>query len=79
MARGDRSPTQRSISFSCPKSLVAQIDALAQAEKRTRSNWIVKELESLVAKGSSKILSMDLPRAAEPEGEYKPKKKRKTA
>lgn len=64
MATGKRSPDQRSVSFSCAKTLVAQIDELASREKRTRSNWIVKQLEQLVAErkvGATKIAAMPPP------------------
>jgi metal-responsive CopG/Arc/MetJ family transcriptional regulator len=44
MARGDRSPDQQTITISLSRSLVRRIDALAQKDNRSRSNWIVTEL-----------------------------------
>jgi metal-responsive CopG/Arc/MetJ family transcriptional regulator len=48
MPKGVRRKENRTITISLPKSLVADIDALARTERRSRSNWIVIRLEKLV-------------------------------
>lgn len=44
-----RKPENTTISFSCSKKLLEQIDEAAQQERRTRSNWIVYNLERAIA------------------------------
>ena len=48
MPKGIRAKNNRTITISLPKSLVAEIDKLARAERRSRSNWIVHELEEMI-------------------------------
>jgi hypothetical protein len=75
MPKGIRSKDQRTITISCRKSLVAEIDELAAAENRSRSNWVVRELQKLVdALKPGKIAI--LPRAAEHPGPYKSRSKK---
>lgn len=69
MPKGVRSSDQRTITVSIPRSLVAQIDQFAEGEKRSRSNWIVKELEELMRQRSAEKITI-LPRAAEGPGRY---------
>jgi len=49
MPKGVRSPDQRTVTFTAKKELISDIDSLAKADKRSRSNWLVKELTALVA------------------------------
>jgi metal-responsive CopG/Arc/MetJ family transcriptional regulator len=60
MPHGVQRKENRTITISIPRSLVADIDALAQADGRTRSNWVVRQLEELVRRkrGGSKITHM---------------------
>lgn len=44
----ERADDQRTVTISIKRKLVARIDALAVADKRSRSNWIVSELERAV-------------------------------
>jgi hypothetical protein len=53
MPKGVRAKENRTITVSLPKTLVAEIDQLARAERRSRSNWIVIRLEDLVKKRSA--------------------------
>ena len=48
MPRGQRSPGFTQISISIPKTLLEDIDAEAQLDNRSRSNWIVTELTAAV-------------------------------
>ena len=48
MPKGIRGKDNRTITVSLPKSLVAEIDQLARAERRSRSNWIVTQLEDMI-------------------------------
>jgi metal-responsive CopG/Arc/MetJ family transcriptional regulator len=73
MPRGERAPDQRSVSFSCSKKLVSEIDDLAAVEKRSRSNWIVKELEELVRQRLADKITV-LPKVAEEPACYPSKK-----
>jgi predicted transcriptional regulator len=68
MPKGIRAKANRTITVSIPRSLVDEIDAFAAEEKRTRSNWIVKELEIIVRRKTAKISA--LPLAAEEPGKY---------
>jgi metal-responsive CopG/Arc/MetJ family transcriptional regulator len=52
MPHGIRKKDNRTITISLPKSLVVDIDELAQADGRSRSNWIVRQLEDLVRRKS---------------------------
>ena len=54
MPKGIRAKDQRTVTFTVDKSLVEDIDALAAAERRSRSNWLVKELETLVSQKREK-------------------------
>jgi hypothetical protein len=64
MPTGIRSKENCAITISLPKSLVAQIDELARADRRNRSNWIVVQLEDLIKKRIGKSKIANLPRAA---------------
>ncbi len=75
MARGLRAKDQRTVTFTVHKSLVEDIDVLAAAEHRSRSNWLVKELETLVAQKRGKI-SADPP-TLEDADRYRPRKESK--
>jgi hypothetical protein len=44
----ERASEQVQISISMPKSLLAQVDNLASADGRSRSNWIVRKLEAAI-------------------------------
>jgi hypothetical protein len=44
-----RSPDNRNVSFSAPKTLIARIDAAAAAERRTRSNYICLVIEQALS------------------------------
>jgi hypothetical protein len=43
-----RADDQVQISISLPKSLLAQVNSLATADGRSRSNWIVRQLQATV-------------------------------
>jgi len=73
MPRGVRAKDQRTVTFTVHRSLVEDIDALAAAEHRSRSNWLVKELETLVAQKRGKI--SPVPPTAKDAGDYKPRKR----
>lgn len=45
----DRAEDKTTMTISLERSLLERIDALAKRERRTRSNWVVKELEVRVA------------------------------
>lgn len=59
----DRAPSQTQISISLSKNLLADVDKCAEADNRTRSNWIVMKLAAAIAveggQGSSTKYSMD--------------------
>lgn len=77
MPRGTRSKDQRTITVSVPKWLVAEIDKLSESENRSRSNWIVTELEKFVNQKKDKITVLPnapAARAAEHGDEYRAKK-----
>lgn len=44
-----RSPENTTVAFSCSKKFLAQIDEAARQRRRTRSNWIVFNLERAIA------------------------------
>lgn len=48
MPKGERSKDSTQISISMPKKLLLSIDAEAEADNRSRSNWIVTELTAAV-------------------------------
>jgi hypothetical protein len=48
-----RSDDQRTVTISIEKKLVGKIDQLCARERRSRSNWIVKELERIVGEKES--------------------------
>ena len=45
----ERSADKTTMTVSLPKSLLDRIDRLRKTENRTRSNWVVTELDSLTA------------------------------
>jgi hypothetical protein len=45
-----RNATNATVTFSLPKAMKEQIRQAAEADRRTVANWLVKELEPLVAK-----------------------------
>jgi hypothetical protein len=45
---GIRAKENRTITISLPKTLVEDIDRLAKADDRSRSKWIVRELQKAV-------------------------------
>ena len=49
-----RAPGATQISISLPTSVLLAIDQLADDDNRTRSNWIVNELEKRIAAASAK-------------------------
>lgn len=48
-----RAEDQTQISITLPKTLLAQVNAAAAADKRSRSNWIVVQLEKAVEEGGA--------------------------
>lgn len=63
MPRGKRASGQTHISISLPIETLLEIDQCADDDNRTRSNWIVNELEKrLAAIKSRKQLDADAPR-----------------
>ena len=48
MPTGKQASTERTITISIGKELVIHIDHLAKKDNRSRSNWIVRELEAAV-------------------------------
>jgi len=48
MSHGVRAQENRTITVSIPKSLVKDIDQFAKADDRSRSKWIVRELQQAV-------------------------------
>lgn len=49
MPRGERAPDQTQITVSLPKTLLAEIDEMRTEDNRSRSNFIVTELQRIVA------------------------------
>jgi hypothetical protein len=45
----DRAEDQTQISISLPKWLLDEVNRLAKADRRKRSNWIVRQLEQRIA------------------------------
>lgn len=43
-----RSPDNTTVTFSCTKKMLQDIDQTSQDERRTRTNWIVYTLEKAV-------------------------------
>ena len=71
MPKGVLRPENRTITITAPKALVAQIDQLAAATNRNRSNWIVTELQALVEERTrDKITVLPAAAAAEEPGQY---------
>lgn len=65
MPRGKRSQDQTQISLSLPKALLDEIDELAGADNRSRSNWIVTVIKKAVALRLSQKNIVVLPAAAD--------------
>lgn len=77
----ERAPDQTQITLSLPRSLKKTLTEFARADRRSRSNWIVLELEKLVqeklnAKSAAGGIHA-LPMAAEEPPEYKIKRANK--
>jgi metal-responsive CopG/Arc/MetJ family transcriptional regulator len=66
----DRAKGQTQISLSLPAELVADIDALAKADDRSRSSWIRRELIRKVAQEMAKKNISVLPPAVAAAAEY---------
>jgi hypothetical protein len=59
---------QKSVSISFPPELLAEIDVMAKAERRSRSQWIVMTLEKrLVEEPTAPYIAVKSPAAASPQ------------
>jgi hypothetical protein len=73
-----RAEGETQITVSLPKWLKDAITDLACQDRRSRSKWVVLELEKIIErKKAEKIVPVQLLRAAESEGQYSAKKGKK--